>query len=476
MAQNKRAESQAEPRAEAQVVYPYIPNSVPAVKAEMMAEVGVGDLDELYRDVPPELRYQLELPSPLLSECELDRHVREILAHNHTCQEYLSFLGAGCWPHYVPAVCDEINQRSEFLTAYAGEPYEDHGRFQALFEYASMVAELVGMEVVSIPTYSGGQAAATALRMAARITGRPEVLVPRIMNPDRFRLMCNYCRPDVELLTVAYDGRTGALDLDYLRSKISARTAAVYVDVPSYFGLLEPHAQEIAALAHEVGALSVVAVDPISLGVLAPPSDYGADIVCGELQPLGIHMQFGGSLAGFIATRDEERFLREYPSRLFGIAPTRVPGEYGFGDVAFGRTSFALREKAKEFVGTAAALWGITAGVYLALMGPRGMQELGKGVMQRAAYAIRLLSDIPGLRIPVRGGVVFKEFLVNFDDTGRTVADVNRALLARGIFGGKDISAEFPELGQSALYCVTEVHTRRDIEKLAAALREIAQS
>lgn len=472
MARDRQGESHGEER----VVYPYIPNSVPAVKAEMLATVGVSEPDELYEDIPPELRFDLQLPPPLLSECELDRHVREILALNQTCQDYLSFLGAGCWPHYVPAVCDEINQRSEFLTAYAGEPYEDHGRFQALFEYASMIAELVGMDVVSIPTYSGGQAASTALRMAARITGRRQVLVPRIMNPDRFLLMRNYCRPDIEVCRVGYRADTGGLDLDELGEKVSSETAAIYVEVPSYFGLMEPHVGEIGDIAHRHGALYVVGVDPISLGVLAPPADYGADIVCGELQPLGIHMQFGGSLAGFIATPDEERFVREYPSRLFGIAPTRVPGEYGFGDVAFGRTSFVRREKAKEFVGTAAALWGITAAVYLALVGPQGIRELGQGIMQRSAYALHLLSGLPGVRLPFGAGTVFKEFLVNFDATGRTVEEVNGALLKRRIFGGKDVSREFPELGQSALYCVTEVHGRRDIERLAAALREALAS
>jgi glycine dehydrogenase subunit 1 len=184
-------------------------------------------------------------------------------------------------------------------------------------------------------------------------------------------------------------------------------------------------------------------------------------------------MQFGGGHAGYIATRDEEAYVMEFPSRLFGIAPTRVPGEYGFGDVAYERTSFAVREEGKEWVGTAAALWGITAGVYLALMGPQGMVELGEGIITRTRYAMLALDGIPGVKAPLFESPHFKEFVVNFDDTGRTVATINRDLLARDIFAGKDLSREFPALGQSALYCVTEVHTKQDIDTLAAALQEV---
>ena len=165
----------------------------------------------------------------------------------------------------------------------------------------------------------------------------------------------------------------------------------------------------------------------------------------------------------------------EYPSRLFGIAPTRVPGEYGFGDVAYERTSFAVREEGKEWVGTAAALWGITAGVYLALLGPQGMVELGEGTMARARYAMIRLDEIEGVKTPIFHAPHFQEFAVNFDGTGRTVAEINAMLLRHGIFGGKDLSAEFPELGQSALYCVTEVHTQADIDQLASRIREVVQ-
>jgi glycine dehydrogenase subunit 1 len=163
----------------------------------------------------------------------------------------------------------------------------------------------------------------------------------------------------------------------------------------------------------------------------------------------------------------------EYPTRLFGVAPTRVPGEFGFGDVAYERTSFAVREQGKEWVGTAAALWGITAGVYMALMGPRGFVEIGEGILQRSHYAAQRLGAISGVRAPHLQSPYFKEFVVNFDGTGKTVAEINRGLLARHIFGGKDLSQDFPEWGQSALFCVTEVHTKADLDRLAEALQEV---
>jgi glycine dehydrogenase subunit 1 len=457
--------------------HPYIPNSVPSIKEEMLEQVGAASTDEFFADIPEDLRLRgkLELPPPFLSEYALKRHVEGILAKNTTAGEALCFLGAGCYQHHVPAVCDEVNQRGEFLTAYAGEPYDDHGRFQALFEYCSMMGELLNMDVVNVPTYDGFQAAATSLRMASRITGRHQALLCGTINPDRLSKIKDYVKPVMEIELLGYDSRTGQLDLDALRAALTAETAAIFFENPSYLGFVETEGERIARIAHDHGALCVVAVDPISLGVLAPPADYGADIVCGDIQSLGIHMQYGGGHGGFIATHDEERYVMEYPSRLFGIAPTRVPGEYGFGDVAYERTSFAVREEGKEWVGTAAALWGITAGVYLALLGPQGMVELGEGIMARARYAMAQLDQIDGVEAPVFHAPHFQEFVVNFDGTGRTVADINAALLAHGIFGGNDLSIEFPELGQSALYCVTEVHAQADIERLGSVVREVVQ-
>jgi glycine dehydrogenase subunit 1 len=457
--------------------YPYIPNSVPEVKRQMLEAVGAESTDDFFEDIPDRLRVArpMNLPEPLPSEYTLKRHVEGLLSKNKTAGEYLSFLGAGCYQHHVPAICDEVNQRGEFLTAYAGEPYDDHGRFQALFEYTSMMGELLNMDVVNVPTYDGFQAAATSIRMATRITGRRQVLIAKTISADKLSKIRDYCKPSIEIGLVGYDRERGQMDLGALKAEISERTAALYFENPSYLGFIETRGEEIARIAHDHGAICVVGADPVSLGVLMPPADYGADIVCGDIQPLGMHMQYGGGHAGYLATRDEENYVMEYPSRLFGIAPTSVPGEYGFGDVAYERTSFAVREEGKEWVGTAAALWGITAGVYLALMGPQGMVDIGESIMARARYAMIHMDRVGGTKAPLFHAPHFKEFVVNFDGTGKSVSEINQALLARGIFGGVDLSLEFPELGESALYCVTEVHTKDDIDRLVSELAEVVK-
>ncbi len=459
--------------------HPYIPNSVPEVQEQMLKEIGLNSLEELHAEIPENLKLKknMNLPEPLKSEYELKRHVEELLKKNKTCNDYLNFLGAGCWQHYVPAICDEINQRGEFLTAYGGEAYNDFGRFQSLFEYQSLMAELLDMEVVNVPTMDWSQAAATSIRMACRITNRKEVIIPKTMDLEKFLIIKNYCSPDITLVEADYCDKTGVMDLDDLKSKISDKTAAIYFENPSFLGFIETNGQKISDIAHDIGALSVVGVDPSSLGVLEPPVNYGADIVCGDLQPLGIHMNYGGGQSGFMATMDEERFVMEFPSRLFGIAPTIVEGEYGFGDVAYDRTSFGEhKEHGKEYVGTQTALWGITAGVYLATMGPKGMEELGQNIMQKTQYAVKRLNEIKGIKGSRFDSVFFKEFVVDFNKTGKLVQDINEKLLGKGIFGGKDLSAEFPELGQTALYCVTEIHTKSDIDRLIAAIKEIIES
>lgn len=455
-------------------VHPYIPNSEPTVRAEMLKEIGVNSIEELYVDIPESLRFrgEMNLPKPLLSEVELRKHFERLLAKNQTCKENISFLGGGCYNHYVPAICDEINSRSEFLTAYAGEPYEDHGRFQTLFEYESLMAELLDFDVVNVPTYDWTQAASTSLRMCGRLTGRSEVLISETISPDRFAAIRNYITPLMTITRVKHNTVSGLMDIDDLKSKMTNKVAALYFENPSFLGIIEPQGDAIAEVVHKSGAMLVVGVDPISLGLLKPPSQYGADIACGDIQSLGVHMYFGGATGGFISSHDEERIVMEYPSRLFGITKTSVEGEWGFDDVAYGRTSFAHRENGKEFVGTAAALWGVTAAVYLALMGPKGMQELGKHILQKSQYAMKRIASVKGVSIHYSASH-FKEFVVDFSKTSKSIAEINKALLDKGIFGGKNLSSDFPRLGSCALYCVTEMVSKDDIDTLVNALNDI---
>jgi glycine dehydrogenase subunit 1 len=252
-----------------QIVYPYIPNSVPATKDAMLKATGAKSVEEFYADIPDSIRLKrkLNLPEPFLSEASLVRHVEGLLGKNQSTREVLSFLGAGCAQHYVPAVCDEVNSRSEFLTAYAGEPYEDHGRFQSLFEYESMMAELLNMDVVNVPVYDGFQATGTALRMAGRITGRNIALLPATVMPDMLSKIRDYIRPDMQVELVPFDESTGLMDLSALRKQINSQTAVVFIENPSYLGFLETQAEEIGKIAHENGAIFVVGVDPISSAV-----------------------------------------------------------------------------------------------------------------------------------------------------------------------------------------------------------------
>ena len=256
-----------------------------------------------------------------------------------------------------------------------------------------------------------------------------------------------------------------------MQAKISSRSAAVYIENPSSQGVIEIQGEEIARIAHAAGAEFIVGADPISLGILRPPASYGADLAVGPTQPLGVHMNCGGGAGGYIASRDEEKYVRQYNGFLVSITGTAKPGEFGFALASSHQTSYGMREQGRDWTGNSVYLWAIANAVYLSLLGPQGLREVGERIIANTHYAARKLNAIPGVAAPIREAV-FKEFRVNFDRTGKTVAAINRKLARAKIFGGKDLSQAFPGLGQSALYCVTEVHTKEDIDELAAALNE----
>ena len=459
-------------------VHPYIPNSEERIKKEMLDEIGMESAEDIYSAIPDHLRFKgnMNLPEPIQSEARLRRHVEGILNKNKNCKKNINFLGSGCWQHYVPSVCDTIMGRDELLTSYVGEAYSDHGKFQALFEASSMIGDLTGFDACNTPSYDWANAIAIAGRMACRTTGRRQILVSEAVNPDNALIAQNYWKPEIEFVTVKYDFEKGCTDLEDLKQKVTDKTAAFYFENPSYLGFIETDPQAISDILHDSGAFVIAGCDPMSLGVLEAPANYGADYAVGEHQPLGLHLGFGGNMGGWIATRDEEKMVAEYPSLLFGIAETIKEGEYGFGQVAFERTSYASREKGKDFIGTCAALHGMVSGVYMALMGPQGFKELGEGIMQRVAYLKKALAAIDGVTIVSPAAYTFKEFTLNFDGTGKTVEAINKGLLSYNVFGGKDISKEFPQLGQSAVYCVTEMHTKEDLDDFAAALADVCRA
>lgn len=456
-----------------------MPNSVDSIKQGLLKELGINSVEELFAQIPAAHRVagEISFPPALSAEVELNRHIGSLLAKNQSCESHLSFLGGGCWQHYVPAVCQEIMSRSEFLTPVWGTPSSDHGRNQVWFEFNSQLGELIAADMVGMPVYSWGCATGHAIRMASRLTGRHKVLLPRVLDPERRAVIANYCEPvempsHIRMVDIASDPATGLLDLSELKKHLDDSVAAVYIETPSYLGVIETQGEEIAALARAAGAETIVGVDPLSLGILKAPGNYGADIIVGSTQPMGVPMSCGGGLGGFIASRDEPRYAHEYPTLMLSIAETAREGEAGFSMALMHQSSYGSREDGKDWTGNSTYLHAIAGAVYLSLLGPEGMRELGELIIQRAHYAAQRLDALKGVSVPISRGF-FKEFVVNFDATGKSVAEINAALLERGIFGGIDLTGHFPELGSSALYCVTEMHSQADIDHLANTLQEV---
>jgi len=457
------------------VGHPYIPNTR-EIRGQMLREMGVASVDELFADIPAKirLRRELKLPGPM-SELEVKRHVQAMLARNRPFTQMPSFLGGGVWLHHIPAHVRELVRRSEFLTSYTPyQPEVSQGMLQALFEYQSMICELTGMDVANASMYDWATSLGEAALMCARVTGRRKFIVPKLINPERFSTLQNYVSgPGLELIKIGYDSRTGQFDLFQLRKELGQDVAGVYVENPSYLGFLETQVNEIERAAHEAGALFVVGVNPISLGLLRAPGDYGADIVIGEGQPLGNPVSFGGPLLGIFACRDEVKLVRQMPGRLIGMT-TALDGKIrGYVMVLQTREQHIRRERATSSICSNEALCGVAAAIYLASLGPRGLRELGEACAANASYAMRKLRAIKGLKVPIFDVPHFNEFTLNCDDIGMSAAKLNAELLKQNIQGGKPLRGEFPELGETSLMCVTELHSKEDIDRLVSALAEI---
>lgn len=440
----------------------------------MMEEVGINNIDEVYKDVPEHfiLRRKLNLPRGM-SEFEVKQLLEAVLSKNKTIKDIPMFLGAGCWPHYVPAVVENIIQRSEFLTSYTPyQPEISQGMLQLLFEYQSMICELTGMEVANSSLYDWASALGEAARMAMRLTDRQEILVPRIIHPERYSTLKSYVDPmGTRLLKVEYERATGQLSLEDLKSKISRNTGAIYIENPSYLGFVEINCEEIAQIAHEHGAILIVGIDPISLGLLKPPGSYGADIVIGEGQPLGNHLSFGGSTLGVFACRGEIPMIRQMPGRIIGMTSTLDKSNKGFCMVLQAREQFIRQEKATSNICTNQTLCAAASTIYLALLGPVGLRQLCETILLKSHYTMKKLAEIDGVDAPVFNASHFQEFTVRFHNTD--VKRVHEELCSRNVLGGKDISKEFPELGETALYCVTEVHSKSDIDTLVDVTKDV---
>ena len=437
----------------------------------MLQRAGAASVDELFSDIPQKVRLgrRLKLPEGA-SEYEVRRDVQAKLSRNMTPPGSLCFLGGGVWPHYVPAAVESITSRQEFYTSYT--PYQaevSQGMLQALFEYQSLMCDLLGMEACNSSMYDWASAAGEAVRMAGRVTGRRKALIAGNAGPQRRAVIGTYTEPmGMELESVAFDRARGTLDRADLESKLGEDVACLYLENPNFFGVIEDQVQAMVEKVHGVGALAVVGVDPISLSLVREPGSYGADVAVGEGQPLGIAMNYGGPHLGIFSVRDI-KLARSMPGRLIGITTTVAdPARKAFAMVLQAREQHIRREGATSNVCTNQSLMAVAAASYLALLGKDGFRKLGEAIISNSHYAARRLSRVKGVRSPHFSGAFFKEFVVSYK---RARADaVFKRLSRKGVLAGYPIRRSLGLGTEAGLYCVTEVHTRADIESLASAL------
>ncbi|GBD35049.1 putative glycine dehydrogenase (decarboxylating) subunit 1 [bacterium HR36] len=434
---------------------------------EMLAALGLASVEELFEVIPPAARWQ-NLPNipPPLSEQELTEHLSNLAGRNRVGKQAVCFLGGGSYDHFIPAVVDAVASRSEFYTAYT--PYQaeaSQGSLQAFFEYQTLICQLTGMEVANASLYEGASALAEATMMALGVTGRyGRVLVAESVHPYyRETVLAYLANLEPQLLTLPTP--QGFLDPDTLSSALTEDTAAVLVQHPNFFGHLE-EVEELAERAHRRGALFVVSVDPISLGLLRRPGEYGADIVVAEGQPLGIPMQFGGPYLGILACR--EAYVRKMPGRLVGQTVDRR-GQRCWVLTLQTREQHIRREKATSNICTNQGLMALRAAVYLAALGPHGLRETAELCWHKAHYAAQRLREIPGIRLAF-DRPFFKEFTLQLPAEPHAVL---RRLLERGYLAGIALGKWYPSLRNAVSIAVTESRSRSEIDGLIAAYREV---
>ena len=454
--------------------HPFIANSAIANWKNMLQELKIKSVQDLYSDIPKKFLVEKKLNlTSRLSESEAFDEVSGILSRNVSYRDMSVFVGAGVWLHYVPAAVSEIVSRSEFLTSYTQyQPEASQGMLMALFEYQSLMAELLEMDVVNASMYDWATALGEAGRMSKRLTGRSEVVIPRFTSPDRRAVLQTYVDPmGMKIIEVAQSRKDGQIMQEKLKEKVSSDTAAVYMENPSYLGFLEIEVEAIAEISHDAGALFVVGVDPTSLGIIRPPGDYGADIVVGEGQPFGNPVNYGGPLLGILACRNRLNTIRAMPGRIIGKTTTIDETQKAFVMCMQTREQHIRREKATSNICTNNALCALASAVYLSLLGKNGIRQLGEHILAKTKYAIKRFSSIDWVDVPLFKAPHFKEFTIHFRQ--RQADAVLEGLSKHKICGGKSLALEFPELGESVLACVTELHSKPQIDNYVDTLDQL---
>jgi glycine dehydrogenase subunit 1 len=434
-----------------------------ADREAMLERIGISSVEDLFQDIPERVRFRGELDiDPALSEPELVAHLEELAARNvHTGQE-LSFLGAGIYDHYVPALVDAILARGEFLTAYTPyQPELSQGVLQAIFEYQTVICELTGMDVSNASGYDGTTVAADACYVAKHVTGRQKVVLCETLHPQVSQVVKTYATGfGLEVVEVPH--HDGTTDPDELRQ--AARDAAcVIFQQPNFFGCLEP-APELAAAANEAEALAVAHVDPVSLGLLEAPGNYGCALAIGEGQGTGNYQSFGGPHYGFIAARSD--FIRRMPGRIVGETPD-IAGERGYVLTLLTREQDIRREKSTSNFTTNQTLLALAGLAHLSWLGPQGLREVGETSMALAEYAKEHL----GLPLLFPERTTFKEFAIR---VGRPAEEAIQAAREEGVHPGYALKRDYAGMEDALLVCVTEKKTAADIDRLAEVLRKIA--
>jgi glycine dehydrogenase subunit 1 len=425
----------------------------------MLQAIGVSSAEELFRDIPRELRLNrpLQLPAGLPEKAVWEEVQRLAEKDRHT-DNYLCFRGAGAYEHYQPSAVKHLLSRADFYTAYTPyQPEISQGTLQAIFEYQTCICELTGMDVANASHYDGATALTEAAIMAVEATRRNKVAVSALVHPEYRETMQTYLkRRGVELITLPYaDGLTASNDLS---AYINDEVAAVMIQSPNFFGSIEDIGL-FAELIHGQGGLLVACVDPLSLGVLESPGRLGADIVVGDGQSLGLPLSFGGPYLGFMACK--EKYVRRLPGRIVGKTVDRL-GREGFVLTLQAREQHIRREKAGSNICSNQALCALAATIYLSLMGPDGLAEVGKQCLQKSHYAQQRLAALPGVTIPF-AAPFFQEFVVK---TVEAPAAINQRLWEAGILGGLELRRFYPELENHLLVCVTEMRSREETERL----------
>ncbi|KPK63268.1 glycine dehydrogenase [candidate division WOR_3 bacterium SM23_42] len=444
----------------------YLPLT-PQDEKEILARIGVSSFEELLNQIiPKDMQYQGEIEMPVgVSENEVRKILGDLAGKNFNIDEYLSFLGAGVYDHYIPAVIDSLISRSEFYTAYT--PYQaevSQGTLQTIFEYQSVICELTGMDVSNASMYDGGSALAEAVHMANTIKGKNKIVLADLMHPFYQKITKTYTHEcGVEI--VQCPTKNGVTDIDVLNGLVDNETSCVCIQQPNFYGFLEDMS-EIEKIVHGKNALLIAVVDPISLGVIKPPGEYRADIVVGEGQPLGVPQGFGGPLLGIFASKKE--FVRYMPGRIVGET-TDVDGRRGFVLTLQTREQHIRREKATSNICTNEALLALSALIYLCTLGKQGIIDVGDLCLSKSHYLRDRLIELKGIRL-AHGQEFFKEFLVETDKPAKEILD---ALLKQRIFGGVPLSMFDENLQNQFLIAVTEKRTKEELDLFADRLSRV---